>query len=35
MTEIYGIYFVDPELRNILEDDYSLEVGHGKTGNYN
>jgi hypothetical protein len=37
MTEIYGIYFVDPELRNILEDDYSLEVGHGKIsrGNYN
>ena len=26
MTEFYGIYFVDPELRFVLEDDFTLEV---------
>jgi hypothetical protein len=28
MTDVYGVYFVDPTLRDVLEDEYSLEVGH-------
>jgi hypothetical protein len=31
MSDSYGVYFVDHELKNLLEDDYSIEVGAGQS----